>query len=178
MRSTYIIILVAVISVFAFAQNKENKVRLSPKAEVMQVVGFTEVRINYSRPAVKNREIWGKLVPYNVVWRAGANEATKFTFSSDVIIEGKLLKAGSYSFFAIPTKSEWTLIFNKVADQWGAFQYNEAEDALRIKVKPKKSNHFHEWLTYEITKTGDYSAMISLAWEKLKVDFKLDAIDK
>lgn len=174
MRSVYILILVAVISVLAFSQNKENKVRLSPKAEVMQVVGFTEVRINYSRPAVKNREIWGKLVPYNAVWRAGANEATKFTFSSDVIIEGKLLKAGSYSFFAIPTKTEWTLIFNKISDQWGAFQYNEAEDALRIKVKPKKSNHFHEWLTYEITKTGDYSAMISLAWEKLKVEFNIE----
>jgi hypothetical protein len=140
----------------------------------MQVVGFTEVKISYSRPAVKNREIWGKLVPYNTVWRAGANEATKVTFSSDVIIEGKSLKAGSYSFFTIPNKNEWTIIFNKVADQWGAFQYNESEDALRIKVKPKKSNHFHEWLTYEITKTDDYSAIISLVWEKLKIEFKVE----
>lgn len=174
MKSFYILLLVVFISGLIFSQNKENKVRLSPKAEIMQVVGFTEVRINYSRPAVKNREIWGKLVPYNSVWRAGANEATKFTFLSDVIIEGKLLKAGSYSFFVIPTKTEWTLIFNKVADQWGAFQYNEAEDALRIKVKPKKSTHFHEWLTYEITKTGDNSAVISLAWEKLKVEFNVE----
>jgi hypothetical protein len=174
MKSVYIFLFVAISIALTFSQNKENKVRLSPKAEVMQVVGFTEVRINYSRPAVKNREIWGKLVPYNAVWRAGANEATKFTFSNDVTVEGKLLKAGSYSFFAIPTKNEWTLIFNKIADQWGAFQYNEAEDALRIKVKPKKSNHFHEWLTYEITKTDDYAAMISLVWEKIKVEFKIE----
>lgn len=173
MKSIYVLFLIVFISVFAFSQNKENKVRLSPKAEVMQVIGFTEVRISYSRPAVKNREIWGKLVPYNSVWRAGANEATKFTFSTDVLVEGKLLKAGSYSFFVIPSKTEWTIIFNKVADQWGAFQYNEAEDMLRIKVKPKKSNHFHEWLSYEITKTDDYSANVALVWEKIKIEFKV-----
>lgn len=173
MKSIYIIALLFFISVFNFSQNKENKIRLSPKAEVMQIVGFTEVRISYSRPAVKNREIWGKLVPYNSVWRAGANEATKFIFSSDVIIEGKSLKAGSYSFFVIPSKTEWTIIFNKIADQWGAFQYNDAEDALRLKVKPKKSNHFYEWLTYEITKTDDYSANVSLVWEMIKIEFKV-----
>lgn len=174
MKSTYLLSVLLIFCTITFSQNKENKVRLSPKAEIMQVVGFTEVKISYSRPAVKNREIWGKLVPYNTVWRAGANEATKITFSSDVLIEGKSLKAGSYSFFAIPNKNDWTIIFNRVADQWGAFQYNESEDALRVKVKPKKSNHFHEWLTYEITKTGDYSAIISLSWEKLRIDFKVE----
>jgi hypothetical protein len=157
-----------------FAQNKEEKVRISPKAEVMQVIGFTEVRIIYSRPGVKGREIWGGLVPYNQVWRAGANEATKFIFSTDVYIEGKLLKAGSYSFFAIPGKNEWTLIFNKVADQWGAFEYNEAQDAIRIKVKHEKSITHQEWLTYTITKTSDYSAVVRLEWEKLKVPFKIE----
>lgn len=175
MKLIYLLSFVIFIILTSFAQNKENKVRLSPKAEVMQAVGFTEVRINYSRPAVKNREIWGKLVPYNVVWRAGANEATKFTFSSDVLLEGKLLKSGSYSFFVIPNKNEWIIIFNKIADQWGAFQYNEAEDALRFKVKPKKSNQFHEWLTYDITKTGDYTAIISLQWEKIKIEFQIEA---
>lgn len=174
MKSIYFFYFLIFLAMLSFAQNRDTKVRLSPKAEVMQVVGLTEVRINYSRPAVKNREIWGKLVPYNSVWRAGANEATKFSFSSDVIIEGKLLKEGSYSFFVIPAKTEWTLIFNKVADQWGAFQYNEAEDALRIKVKPKKSAHFYEWLTYEINKLGDYSSTISLSWERLKVECKVE----
>ncbi|GMU95706.1 DUF2911 domain-containing protein [Ignavibacterium album] len=174
MRS-YLITILALLSLISLSgQNKEEKVRVSPKAEVMQVVGFTEVRIIYSRPGVKGREIWGGLVPYNQVWRAGANEATKFIFSTDVLIEGKPLKAGSYSFFAIPGKNEWTLIFNKVADQWGAFEYNETQDALRIKVKPEKSSVFQEWLTYTITRISDYSAVIRLEWEKLKVPFKIE----
>ncbi|AFH48318.1 Hypothetical protein IALB_0606 [Ignavibacterium album JCM 16511] len=174
MNKTLFALILSLISFATLAQNKEEKVRVSPKAEVMQVVGFTEVRIIYSRPGVKGREIWGGLVPYNQVWRAGANEATKFIFSTDVVIEGKPLKAGSYSFFAIPGKNEWTLIFNKVADQWGAFEYNEAQDALRIKVKPEKSSVFQEWLTYSITRTSDYSAVITLEWEKLKIPFKIE----
>ena len=152
---------------------QENKIRLSPKASVMQTVGFTDVTIDYSRPGVKGRTIWGALVPYNKVWRAGANEATTINFTTDVTIEGKNLPAGKYGFFTIPNKDSWTLIFNKVADQWGAFQYNEAEDALRVTVKPK-SNNFQEWLAYTITKTGDKSAVVSLEWEKLKVPFKIE----
>ena len=152
---------------------QENKIRLSPKASVMQTVGFTDVTIDYSRPGVKGRTIWGALVPYNKVWRAGANEATTINFSTDVTIEGKSLPAGKYGFFTIPNKDSWTIIFNKVADQWGAFQYNEAEDALRVTVKPE-SNNFQEWLAYTITKTGDKSAVVSLEWEKLKVPFKIE----
>ncbi len=156
-----------------FAQEKkEEKVRISPKAGVMQVVGFTEVNIVYSRPGVKGRKIWGGLVPYDKVWRAGANEATTISFSTEVTIEGKKLPAGKYGFFTIPSEKEWTIIFNKVADQWGAFQYNEAEDALRIKAKPVKNN-YQEWLAYTITKTGDDSATIALEWENLKVPFNL-----
>lgn len=152
---------------------EQPQIRISPKAEVMQTVGLTEVKVDYSRPGVKDRVIWGELVPYNKVWRAGANEATKFTFSSDVMIEGKLLKAGSYSFFVIPGQDEWLLIFNKVADQWGAFEYNEAEDAVRIKVYPIQ-NDFQEWLTYTITRTSDTTAEIKLEWEYLKIPFSLE----
>ena len=155
------------------AQDYLKKLRVSPKAEVMQVVGLTKVTISYSRPGVKGRKIQGALVPYDKVWRAGADEATKITFTTDVKIEGKKLSAGSYSFFVIPTKKEWTIIFNKVADQWGAFEYNEAEDALRIKVKPK-AVEFEEWLKYEFTKTDDYSANLCLHWEKSKVVLKLE----
>ena len=157
----------------SISQDYLKKLRVSPKAEVIQVVGLTKATISYSRPGVKGRKIWGALVPYNKVWRGGADEATKITFTTDVKIEGKKLSAGSYSFFVIPTKKEWTIIFNKVADQWGAFEYNEAEDALRIKVKPKTSE-FEEWLNYEFTRTGDYSANISLHWEKQKVVLKLE----
>lgn len=160
-------------STISYAQQKEEKVRISPKASVSQTVGFTDVTISYSRPGVKGRKIWGDLVPYDKVWRAGANEATKITFSTDVMVEGKKLSAGSYGFFVIPGKKEWTLIFNKVADQWGAFEYNEAEDVLRINVKPEK-NSFIEWLRYGITKTSDSAAIISLEWEKLKVPFKVE----
>lgn len=160
-------------SQICFAQNGNKEVRLSPKAEVMQQVGLTDVKISYGRPGVKGRTIWGKLVPYDAVWRAGANEATKITFSSDVVIEGKKLKKGSYSFFTIPGKKEWTIIFNKVADQWGAFEYNESQDALRIKVKPEKGN-WQEWLAYTISKVTDTSAIIRLEWEKLRVPFKVE----
>lgn len=155
------------------AQNNKKDLRISPKAEVMQTVGFTDVRIVYSRPGVKGREIWGKLVPYDAVWRAGANEATKITFSTDVTIEGKKLKKGSYSLFAIPGKNDWTIIFNKVADQWGAFEYNESEDALRVKVKTEKAI-WQEWLSYTINKASDTSAVIRLEWEKIKVPIKVE----
>ncbi len=176
MRLSAYLITTIIITIFlsnTFAQQKEEKVRLSPKASISQTVGFTDVTISYSRPGVKGRKIWGDLVPYDKVWRAGANEATKITFSTDVTIEGKKLVKGSYGLFTIPGKNEWTIIFNKVADQWGAFEYNEAEDALRINVKPGKSN-FTEWLRYEITRTSDSTAVVSLAWEKLKVPFKIE----
>jgi hypothetical protein len=156
----------------SFAQNNK-KVRVSPKAAVIQTVGFTEVKIDYNRPGVKERIIWGGLVPYSKVWRAGANEATKFTFSTDVLINGKTLKSGSYSFFVIPTKESWTLIFNKVADQWGAFEYNEAEDALRFEITPEEGS-MQEWLAYTITKSSKNSAIVTLEWEKLKVPFTIE----
>ena len=155
------------------AQDYLKKLRVSPKAEVMQVVGLSKVTISYSRPGVKGRKIWGALVPYDKVWRAGADEATKITFSTEVKVEGKKLTAGSYSFFVIPNKKEWIIIFNKVSDQWGAFTYNEAEDVIRLKMKPKTAE-FEEWLKYEIAKTGDYSANLSLHWEKQKVVLKLE----
>jgi hypothetical protein len=150
-----------------------KKVRVSPKAGVFQTLGITDVNVSYSRPGVKNRKIWGELVPYNKVWRAGADEATKITFSTDVTIEGKKLPAGAYGFFAIPGENEWTLIFNKVADQWGAFTYNESEDALRIKVKPV-SNSGQEWLLYSFTDMTPTTAQLNLIWEKLKVSFKIE----
>ena len=177
------IILILAFSVSAFAQEKKQdkkhekpdvkKVRVSPKAGVFQTIGLTDVNVSYSRPGVKNRKIWGELVPYNKVWRAGADEATKITFSTDVIIEGKKLPAGAYGFFAIPGENEWTLIFNKIADQWGAFTYNESEDALRIKVKPV-SNSNQEWLLYSFTDMTSTTAQLNLIWEKSKVSLKIE----
>ena len=168
------VLLVSVLSNVGHSQKKEE-VRISPKATVKQTVGFTNISIDYGRPGVKGRTIWGNLVPYNAVWRAGANEATKITFAADVKINGKKLKAGSYSFFTIPTDKKWTIIFNKVADQWGAFEYNDAEDALRVEVTPEKENNcWQEWLAYTITKTSDKTAVVRLEWEKLKVPFTVE----
>lgn len=172
-RSMFSLILFVLFTNLTEAQNNKQELRISPKAEVMQTVGFTDIRIVYSRPGIKGRTIWGKLVPYDAVWRAGANEATKITFSTDVTVEGKKLKKGSYSFFAIPGKNEWTLIFNKVADQWGAFEYNESDDALRVKVKTEKAI-WQEWLSYTINKATDTSAVIRLEWEKIKIPFKIE----
>ena len=165
--------LVGIISSAVYSQQKEE-IRISPKAMVEQTVGFTKVTIEYGRPGVKGRTIWGGLVPYNAVWRAGANEATKITFSTDVKIDGKKLKAGSYSFFAIPGQKTWTLIFNKVANQWGAFEYNDVEDALRIEVTPMQNNCWQEWLAYTINKSSDNKAVVILEWEKLKVPFNVE----
>ena len=167
-----LLISLVMISSHSYAQN-DKKVRISPKASVIQTVGFTEVGIDYNRPGVKERIIWGGLVPYNKVWRAGANEATKFTFSTDVKINDKTLKAGSYSFFVIPTKEKWIIIFNKVADQWGAFEYNEAEDALRFEVTPEEGS-MQEWLAYTITKTSNNSTIVRLEWEKLIIPFTIE----
>jgi hypothetical protein len=171
-RSISVIVIMILLSVNILPQELK-KPRISPKAGIMQIVNLTEINISYSRPGVKGRTIWGELVPYNKVWRAGADEATKFRFSTDVIIEGKKLSAGSYSFFAIPQKEEWTLIFNKTADQWGAFEYNESEDALRFTVKPK-SGAFTEWLSYTFTDMSPNSAVINLNWEKLVIPFKIE----
>ncbi len=156
-----------------------KKVRISPKAEVTQTIGLTDVTVSYSRPGVKGRKIWGGLVPYDKVWRAGANEATKITFSGNVLVNGKKVPAGSYGFFLIPHKNEWTVIFNKVADQWGAFTYNETQDFLRINVKPQPSN-FHEWLEYsfsdmKVNSRGKNSAVLSLLWEKIKLPLTIKA---
>jgi pimeloyl-ACP methyl ester carboxylesterase len=147
--------------------------RTSPRASVMQAVGGAEMRIDYGRPAVKERKVWGELVPYGRVWRAGANEATTVTFSQDVQIEGHPLAAGTYTFFVIPGEAEWTAIFNRVPRQWGAFDYNPAFDALRFTVKPVDSSHA-EYVTYSLDPDGKDAATVSLAWEKKRISFHVE----
>ena len=147
--------------------------RTSPRASVMQAVGGAEVEIAYGRPAVKARGVWGELVPNGRVWRAGANEATRFTFDRDVRIEGHALAAGTYTFFAIPGPAEWTLIFNRVPRQWGAFDYDPAFDALRFTVKPAAAPH-QEVLRYGIEPAGSNAAVVTLAWEKRTVTFRIE----
>ena len=153
--------------------------RPSPKASVTQTVGLTDVTITYCRPSVKGRVIWGGLVPYDQVWRTGANEATTITFGDDVTIEGNKLPAGTYGLFTIPGKDEWTVIFNKGAKQWGAYEYKQDQDALRIKVKPQPAV-FHELMTFSFPSVSTESAQVALNWENLQVafSFKVNTIEK
>lgn len=152
---------------------KSGPPRLSPSASVTQVVGITEIAITYARPSVKERTIWGELVPYDEVWRAGANEATTFAVTNDVTVEGKPLAAGQYSLFTIPGKDKWTIIFNKVAEQWGAYQYDAAQDALRVEVQPVPAP-FTELHTFRIDDVTSTSARVVVHWEKLEVSFGVE----
>ncbi|WP_337043439.1 DUF2911 domain-containing protein [Emticicia sp. 17c] len=157
----------SVFSLTASAQEDKTK-RPSPPATASGEINGKTITINYGQPSIKGREVWGKLVPYGQVWRAGANEATTIEFAKDVTIEGKKLPAGKYGFFTIPNANEWTIIFNKVPNQWGAFKYDAAQDALRVTVKPKKSKVFNEKLIYAVNKST-----VSLAWENTEVAFAI-----
>lgn len=163
----------------AIAQTPLEVPRVSPKATVSQVVGVAEVKITYSRPGVKGRVIWGGLVPYDKVWRTGANEATTILFGDNVMIEGQPLAAGTYSLATIPGPTEWTVIFNKKTDLWGAYEYKQEDDALRIKVKPETAP-MTEWMIFSFPSLSTDSAEIALSWEKLKIAFriKFDVVNK
>lgn len=146
----------------------------SQKATVSQVVGLTEVSITYHRPVVKGRKIWGELVPYGQVWRAGANENTTISFSTPVTVGGKPLPAGTYGLHVLPTEREWTFILSNVSWAWGSFSYDQAEDAVRLAAVPE-SAPFVEHLTYSIDEPGADSALVSLHWEKARASFLVRA---
>jgi pimeloyl-ACP methyl ester carboxylesterase len=147
--------------------------RISPRASIMQAVGEAEIAISYGRPAVKERKVWGAMVPSGRVWRAGANEATRFTCNRELKIEGHPLAAGAYTFFVVPGETEWTVIFNRVPRQWGAFDYNPAFDALRFSVKPAEAPH-QEVLRYAIEPTGPSAAVATLVWEQRAISFRIE----
>jgi hypothetical protein len=149
-----------------------NIPRVSQRGSVTQRIGLTDITINYHRPAVGGREIWGKTVPYGKVWRAGANENTTITFADDVTVEGKTLAAGTYGLHTIPDKDQWTIIFSKNSASWGSFSYDEKEDALRVNVKPRTAEAF-EQLTYTFDDVKPDSAVATLRWEKLAVPFQI-----
>ena len=163
-----------------FAQSLELP-RLSVKAEITQQIGLSEIGINYSRPGVKGRKIWGGLVPYNngipFPWRAGANENTIIEISDDAEINGESIKAGIYGFHIIPSESEWILIFNNHNKSWGSFFYDESFDVLRVKVLPTQ-NEFTEWLEYGFEDLTPSSVSVYMKWEKLKINFEISFDEK
>lgn len=189
---------VSVLIVLAIAVDAQLRLpRASQSASVSQTMGVTELTINYSRPAVNKRKIWGDwptqvsgegtlddayqrpnnavIVPYGHLWRAGANEATQFITSTDVKINGQPLPAGKYSLHTIPGKTEWTIIFNSDAGQWGSFKYDAAKDVLRVTTKPVAVKDHQELLSFSFEDVNDRSARVNLRWEKLSVPFTVEA---
>ncbi len=166
--SIQVLTLALVLLVTSYSQAQEKKERVSLPATVSGTVGGSNVTISYSQPSVKGRKVWGELVPYNKVWRTGANEATTLETTKNIYVEGVLLPAGKYALFTIPGEEDWTIIFNKVSTQWGAFKYEEKEDQLRVKVTAAKAPSFTEKLTFFIQENK-----ILFRWENLEVGFKV-----
>ncbi|MDZ7877414.1 MAG: DUF2911 domain-containing protein [Saprospiraceae bacterium] len=152
---------------FIFAQNAP-KAQASPAAKAEGKIGDSDITIGYNQPAVKGRKIWGSLVPFGEVWRTGANGATTITLSKDLTIDGKTLPAGRYGLFTIPTETEWTVIFNSNADQWGAYDYSNKKDVLRVKAQSAKSETFNERMTFAVKDNN-----IVLMWENLVVTLEV-----
>ncbi|MDH4069869.1 MAG: DUF2911 domain-containing protein [Ignavibacteria bacterium] len=145
--------------------------RASPLGKIEQAVGVMKVSVEYSRPGVKGRKVFGELVPFGQVWRTGANEATKITFSDDVMVEGSPVPAGTYSLYTVPGETEWTIIINKALN-WGD-QHDPKEDVVRFTVKPMKTGRMIETLTISVGDVKDDGAMVYLAWENTLVRFGL-----
>lgn len=169
----YVVMFIIVFTVVIAAQTQLTAPQVSQKASVSQTIGVTDITINYHGPKVNGREIWGKLVPYNDVWRGGANENTTVSFTDPVKIEGKDIPAGTYGLHFIPTENEWTVIFNKNYWSWGSFFYDQKNDQLRVTVKPAASD-FQEWLSCSFDNPTDKSVDVVLRWEKLKIPFHID----
>jgi len=206
-RSMLISLAVTVLSPLSFLSAQQpaqfRPLAASQKASVTQTIGVTDVTITYHRPAVKGRTVFADappemearakgeatldnqnerkpgepIVPFNHVWRAGANEATIFQTTDDVLINGQPLKAGTYSLAAIPGKQEWTIIFNNDPGQWGAFTYDAKKDALRVKAKPQTLADNQEWLLYTFDPVTPSSATANLRWEKVNVPFTVEVKD-
>ena len=199
-------VMILLSATFATAQQPPTQYKPlypSQKASVMQTIGVTDVTITYYRPAIKGRTIFGEappsmearakgdatldnqnerkpgepIVPYNHVWRAGANDATVFQVTDDVLINGQPLKAGTYSLETIPGKDEWTIIFNNDSGQWGAFTYDSKKDALRVTAKPRTVPESQELLAYNFDPVTANTATVNLRWEKVSVPFTVEVKD-
>ncbi|HUP65380.1 MAG TPA: DUF2911 domain-containing protein, partial [Thermoanaerobaculia bacterium] len=169
------ILILALFPLVLFAQGPPLELPdASPHAAVTQSVGLTEVTIDYHRPAVNGRPVWGTLVPWDQVWRAGANENTTISFSTPVSVEGRPVAAGTYGLHLIPSEGgDWTLVLSNQSRAWGSFAYNQAEDAIRVSVKPEAAPH-RERLLYLFEEPKGGSVTASLNWDKVRVPFDIE----
>lgn len=174
MKSLFTIFVTALtlISSQSFGQIKSPQP--SPLATVSQLVGLTDVTVVYSRPSAKGREIFGSLVAYDQVWRTGANRATKVTFSTDVKVGGQEIKAGTYSLFTIPNQTEWTVMFNSVAEMSGTYDYKEENNVATFKVKPTALNDLVETFTIDFSHLDGPNGKMNLSWEKTRITFDIE----
>jgi hypothetical protein len=170
-RSSLLVVglLLATLASAALVERGDDSNRKSKNGKTAGTIDGVEVTIEYGRPSVKERTVWGALVPFDKVWRTGADEATTITFSADVSIDGEALAAGTYALFTIPGEDEWTVIFNSEAEQWGAFNHDANKDVLRIQVWPQENEHV-ESMDFVI----DQSSIV-LRWEKVAVPFAVAA---
>lgn len=147
----------------------ETPQKKSPAMEASRKIGEKTVTVKYSAPSVRDREIWGSLVPYNEVWRTGANNATTITFSAPTMVEGKEVAAGTYALFTIPGEKTWKVILNSDAKQWGAYDYDAKKDVLNVTVTPTMVDQSTEQMNFSFNEDNS----LVFAWEKLRFDLKL-----
>lgn len=176
MKSLIASILLSIAPIVLFAQipSSLNLPQASPLEERSITIGLTKISLEYSSVGIKDREIWGELVPYGEVWRAGANKNTVFTVEDDVLINGQPLAAGSYGFHTIPGEKEWVLIFSKNSEAWGSYFYDESEDALRVTVPVEEMDNTYEWMKFAFSKYTATSVDISLKWAHRNVTFTVE----
>lgn len=176
MKTTFKTMLLLALTVALSADLQAQGLKM-PQASTSQTItqnfGLGKITLNYSRPNVKGRKIFGAMEPYGTVWRTGANSATIISFTEPVKIDGKELPAGEYGLFTIPGKSEWTVIFNKGAKQWGSYEYKESDDVLRVKVKPITLKEKVETFTIQFADVYPTSAKLQLMWENTAVNVEL-----
>lgn len=146
----------------------------SPAAQISQKVGLTDVTVEYSRPSMRGRKIFGELVPFGDVWRTGANAATTISFSTAVNIEGNDLQAGTYALYSIPGKNEWTMIISSNTKLWGAVGYNSEDDVMRFKVKPGKTGQRYETMEINFVDITDTGSSLAIKWENTRVKFRIE----
>jgi len=174
LKLLYASVALAGVSIAVHAQSILTLPEVSQRAVVGQRVGLTDITITYHRPLAGTRKVWGGLVPYGQVWRAGANENTTIEFSTPVSVEGQSLAKGIYGLHMMPGTDSWAVIFSKNSSAWGSFTYNQAEDALRVTVKPQPAE-MHDALTYDFDDVKPGSAVVKLQWEKISVPFTVSA---
>lgn len=178
MKQYVFIAFLTVLSIGVNAQFQFSPLRLpdaSPKSWAGHRVGITDIMVEYYSPEVSGREVWGKLVPYDRVWRAGANENTIISFTDTVKVNSSMLTPGRYGLHIIPSKDfEWIIIFSKNSTSWGSFTYNQAEDALRVKSNPITLTSSQEWLKYEFNNPSENTVILSVVWERLRIPITIE----